>query len=301
MPARATAKRTCFRGTASGERSSGLDGGGRVRGRRSSGQNRAGARRLATRLRIAFGALLLVVGVLLVAETVLTVEWKEPFTSITAARKQRQLSRDLARLERAPPTPAQLANERAAARRHGLRLVRARRRQMALLARHLARTARTGAPLGRIVIPKLGARFVVVQGADEQSLKSGPGHYEWTSLPGQQGTIAIAGHRTTYLAPFRHIDRLRPGDAIRLEMPYGTFAYRVERSEIVSPEQASVLRRVRETRLVLTACHPLYSAAQRIVVFARLHSAAAKGAARVAARAGHDAHATDIRFANGVR
>jgi sortase A len=112
-----------------------------------------------------------------------------------------------------------------------------------------------------------------VQGTDTGSLRDGPGHYPGTSFPGEGGTIAIAGHRTTYGAPFRTINQLEPGDAIVLDMPYGRFGYVVERKQIVPATALWVTRRVPGAeRLVLSACHPLYSASHRIVVFARLRS-----------------------------
>ena len=106
------------------------------------------------------------------------------------------------------------------------------------------------------------------------TLRSGPGHYRDTPLPGARGTVAIAGHRSTYGAPFRDVDELERGDRIALRMPYGLFTYRVERTRIVDPTALWVTRRVAYDRLVLTACHPLYSAAERIVVFARLERSA---------------------------
>ncbi len=108
-----------------------------------------------------------------------------------------------------------------------------------------------------------------VEGTDTDSLRHGPGHYPANPLPGAPGTVAIAGHRTTYGAPFRKLDKLRKRDEIVVTMPYGRFTYEVERTQIVSPEAVEVTRRVSYDRLVLTACHPLYSAKQRIVVFAR--------------------------------
>ncbi len=133
--------------------------------------------------------------------------------------------------------------------------------------------------MGRIRIPKIGATYVVVNGTDGASLRKGPGIYDATPFPGAPGTVAIAGHRTTYLAPFRHIDKLRPGDDVTVEMPYGRFSYAVQRTRIVDPSELSVIRRVSYDRLVLTACHPLYSAAKRIVVFARLVQAQPRGPA----------------------
>jgi sortase A len=110
---------------------------------------------------------------------------------------------------------------------------------------------------------------VFVQGTDEGSLQKGPGHYPQTPLPGQPGTTAIAGHRTTFLAPFRTIDQLRSGDTIVIRMPYGCFTYKVERSVVVNPDALWVTNPVGYDRLVLSACNPLYSASQRIIVFAR--------------------------------
>ena len=106
-----------------------------------------------------------------------------------------------------------------------------------------------------------GLNAVVVQGTDTASLEKGPGHYPETPFPGQRGTVGIAGHRTTYLAPFRHIDSMqprRPGST--LEMPYATFVYRVQKTEIVDPSDVGIVRPVGYQRLVLSACHPLYSA-----------------------------------------
>ena len=110
-------------------------------------------------------------------------------------------------------------------------------------------------------------------------LRKGPGHYPATPLPGQHGTVGIAGHRTTYGAPFHDIDKLKPGDRIELSMPYGRFTYRVERTRIVPPTATWVTDSVGYDRLILSACHPLYSAAQRIVVFAKLERTQPRGPA----------------------
>ena len=128
----------------------------------------------------------------------------------------------------------------------------------------------TGQGIGRIEIPSIDVDYVVVQGTDTASLQKGPGHYPETAFPGQGKTIGIAGHRTTYLAPFRQIDEMADGDEITLEMPYGSFTYTVQKHEIVDPSQTEIVDNVGYERLVLTACHPLYSAAQRWAVFAKL-------------------------------
>lgn len=215
-------------------------------------------------------SVLIVVGALLVADAAVTLAWQEPVSAILAEIDQSQLSGDLDRLEAAPATRLQM---------RALRRLRVPARRIAFLARGLRRDLRPGRAIGRIRIPRIGATFVVVEGTDGATLRKGPGHYPATPLPGLPGTVAIAGHRTTYLAPFRKIDRLRPGDAIGVEMPYARFTYVVERSVIVPPTELSVTRPVGYDRLVLSACHPLYSAAKRIVVFARLRTTEPRGPA----------------------
>jgi sortase A len=127
-----------------------------------------------------------------------------------------------------------------------------------------------GDSIAKLTIPRLDRSYFVVEGTAAGDLRKGPGHYGDTPLPGKGGTIGIAGHRTTYGAPFRNIDDLKRGDEVRIEMARGRFFYRVEKTRLVSPSEVSVKDRVGYERLILTACHPLYSAAQRIVVFARL-------------------------------
>jgi len=126
-------------------------------------------------------------------------------------------------------------------------------------------------------MPSIGVSEVFVDGTGGAALRTGPGHYPATPLPGQRGTVGIAGHRTTYGAPFHDLDKLRRGDRIELTMPYGRFEYRVERTRIVPPTATEVTDRVAFDRLILSACHPLYSAAQRIVVFARQVAAVPRG------------------------
>ena len=132
-----------------------------------------------------------------------------------------------------------------------------------------------GDPIGRIVIDGIGIDKVLMNGTDTATLKSGPGRYPQTPLPGEGGTTGVAGHRTTYGAPFNKINEIADGDEIRVEMPYAAFTYVVERHEIVDPERFEIVDPKlnppsKGERLVLTACHPLYSAAQRWAVFARL-------------------------------
>ncbi|MEX2406535.1 MAG: sortase [Actinomycetota bacterium] len=119
-------------------------------------------------------------------------------------------------------------------------------------------------------IPKIELNYVVVEGTDTESLKKGPGHYDWTSYPWEDtGRVAIAGHRTTYGAPFWSLNELKPGDRIVLATEYGIFNYRVTESRIILPSQAAVLHETENPTLVLTTCNPRFSAAERLVVFAQ--------------------------------
>lgn len=142
--------------------------------------------------------------------------------------------------------------------------------RIAFLARREQREVATGDAIGRIVINKIGASYEIIQGTDTSSLEKGPGHYPGTAFPGLGQTVAIAGHRTTYLAPFKRINQLVPGDRIVVRMPYAQFTYVVQYHRIVLPTALWVTDNVGYERLVLSACNPLYSAAQRIIVFARL-------------------------------
>jgi sortase A len=209
----------------------------------------------------ALSTVLIVAGVILLADAGLTLVWQEPVSAVYAHLQQSRLDAGLAELERAPLAPHE---------RRALDKISDPRRKLAFRARALARRLEAGDPIGRIVMPSIGVSEVVVEGTGTGDLRAGPGHYPQTPLRGARGTVAIAGHRTTYGAPFRRIDQLDGGDRIELRMPYGRFAYRVERTRIVEPTEISVIDRVDYDRLVLSACHPLYSAAQRIVVFARL-------------------------------
>ena len=203
---------------------------------------------------------LIVAGALLLLDAALTLTWQEPVSAVFTHFEQGRLDGELEEAGTAPLAPSE--------RRALERMPEPRR--PAFRARAFDRRLEDGDAVGRLLMPAIGVSEVVVEGTDTGDLRTGPGHYTQTALPGQRGTVAIESHRTTYGAPFRRIDRLDAGDRIELQMPYGDFAYRVERTRIVEPTEISVLERVDHDRLVLTACHPLYSAAQRIVVFARL-------------------------------
>ena len=212
---------------------------------------------------------MLVIGVVLILDALVTIAWQDPFTAVFTQADQKALSKQLDGVREGAAPASTLALVR-----------RARTRPAAhgCAGQQLGDHTKAGEPLGRISIAKVGVNFVFVAGTGENSLKNGPGHYEDNVLPGLRGTVAIAGHRTTYEAPFRHLDSCGRGDRITLTMPYGLFTYSVEGSRVVSPGHTTVLRHVRHDRLVLTTCTPMFSAKQRLVVTGwRTRQAARRG------------------------
>lgn len=121
-----------------------------------------------------------------------------------------------------------------------------------------------------INIPKIGLDEVVVEGVGVDELKEGVGHYPDTKMPGEKGNAALAGHRTTYGHPFNRIDELGPGDEIIVTTRAGTFHYEWMYNKVVSPETVSVLDNTPDDRLTMTTCNPKYSAAERLIVVAKL-------------------------------
>ena len=208
-------------------------------------------------------SVLIVSGVLMLADAGVTLAWQEPISAYRAAREQDKLGEEL--------DAAAAGANRDKLLTASIRDVKRRIKRLAQLDK---RRTDTGDAMGRIELPSLDRHYVFVQGTSLDVLRKGPGHYPKTSFPGEGGTVAIAGHRTTYGAPFRTIDKLDRGDRIVLKMPYGTLEYRVEKTQIVDNDATWITRRVsRGERLVLSACHPLYSASQRVVAFARLVNA----------------------------
>ncbi len=236
--------------------------GSQRRGKGGGGSLRRGLRGLST--------VLILVGALLIADAVLTVTWQEPSSAVYAKLEQGRLDSQLEELERTDLSPID---------RRALAGLKSPYRRISFAARALARRAKGGQPVGRIKAKSIGLDAVVVAGTGTEDLRRGPGHYPGTPLPGVRGTVGVAGHRTTYGAPFRRVNQLRKGQILELDMPYGRFVYEVERTRIVAPTAIWVTDRVSYDRLVLSACHPLYSAAQRIVVFARLIRTEPRGAA----------------------
>lgn len=130
-----------------------------------------------------------------------------------------------------------------------------------------------GGAVALIQIPKIGVHKWVVQGVGVPDLRKGPGHYPNTPLPGQLGNAAIAGHRTTYGAPFNRLDELNTGDRIEVRTLFGTYHYGVTEKLVVKPTQLEVIAPPTDkslAELTLTTCNPKYSAATRLVIHATL-------------------------------
>jgi sortase A len=212
---------------------------------------------------------LITAGVVILADVATTLAWREPVSSLYGSIQQHRAEDELADLEASFPSSADL---RKAAR------ARTSRSRVATLADLFSHKVEEGQAIGRIAIPRIGLDVIAVQGTDTATLQKGPGHYPKTPFPGQPGTTAFAGHRTTYLAPFRHLDQLEAGDLIRIEMPYANLTYRVQDTRVVAPTDVGIIHRVAYQRLVLTACHPLYSASERIAAFAKLQRVSAASA-----------------------
>jgi sortase A len=194
--------------------------------------------------------------------------WQDPFTALYTTWRQHQLSdsyKQKAEAYQAPPVKpgtslaATTAQVRAQARRYRL-------------------NAKRGEGIGRIRVPRLGLNMVFVEGTDDASLRKGPGRDRRTYMPGEGQLVYIAGHRTTYLAPFAHIERLEPGDPVTLEVPYGTFTYRVFKHRIVLANDLSVLRSHGHEVVELQACHPRFFASHRYIAYARLVRVSPRGA-----------------------
>jgi sortase A len=213
------------------------------------------------RLTRILSTMLITAGLVVLVDADLTLLWQEPLSAAYGSFKQGQAEDELSDLESQYPTAADL---------EAITNVSGAAAKAKVLADRFQPQMKQGDAIGRIQINRIDLNIVVVQGTDTASLQKGPGHYRATPIPGQAGTTAIAGHRTTYLAPFRKINEIQDGDEIRIEMPYAAFTYMVEKHEVVDPGDVGIIKPVGYDRLVLTACHPLYSAALRWAVFAKL-------------------------------
>jgi sortase A len=219
------------------------------------------------------GVVLAAIGVLLAAYAVTVALWRDPATDLYARWKQHELNQELEEVfaEQPPIVAPEVVADAGDDEPTDAERLAAEKLAVAEAANDLQRKLKLGRALGRLTVPRLGLKTVFVHGTRwGKDLSRGPGHYPQTSLPGVGRTMGIAGHRTTFGAPFRHIDSLRQGDSITVALPYATFRYKVFKHEIVDSDDWSVIRDRGFDTLMLSACHPLYSAAQRWVVYARL-------------------------------
>jgi sortase A len=204
------------------------------------------------------GTAMVVGGVATLLWVVVVWQWQDPFTSLYTRWQQHRLSSSYdERFTRFRPL------------RPASQTLAAERRTIALEAASYRRNSKEGDPIGRIKVPRLGLNMILVNGTDHDTLQKGPGRDLRTFMPGEGKLVYIAGHRTTYLAPFSHIDSLRPGDPVTLELPYATFVYRVVSHRIVASNDLSVLESHGREVLVLQACHPRFFATHRYLAYAR--------------------------------
>ena len=204
------------------------------------------------------GTALVVAGLAVLGWVFIVWQWNDPFTGLYTRWQQHRLAHTYAHV---------VSEYRPAHVPHAATAV-IERRTVALEARRYRLKEHVGAPIGRIIVPRLGLRMLLVNGTDHDSLIKGPGRDARTFMPGEGQLVYIAGHRTTYLAPFAHIDAMRPGDRITLEMPYATVIYEVTGHVIVDAHDLAVLRSHNRERLALQACHPRFFATHRYIVWA---------------------------------
>lgn len=227
---------------------------------------RTGTRPLRRRVLHLAGTISLGIGILLFVWAFVVWKWNDPVTAVYTHWQQRKLEN---RYETLAASFPEVVAPVASASRAGPVAERRSRQQVQAIAGRYRTAATVGQPIGRIRVPRLGLDMIVVDGTDRESLKKGPGWDSRTYMPGAGQLVYIAGHRTTYAAPFARIDRMRKGDLVEITVPYGRFRYRVSRSVIVPADDLSRLRSGGSEVLALQACHPRFSARQRYIVYAR--------------------------------
>jgi sortase A len=216
------------------------------------------------------GTLLVVAGLGMLVWVLVVWRWQDPFTALYTHWKQHQLSQAYERRFSAYE-PAQLRQNKVS--------VFARTKVIAREARLYRIHSGRGQAIGRIRVPRLDLNMILVNGTDHNSLTKGPGRDRRSFMPGEGQLVYIAGHRTTYLAPFAHIERLQSGDAVTLDVPYATFRYHVFKHRIVGAHEMSVLRSHGVEVVELQACHPRFFASQRYIAYARLVRVEPRGGA----------------------
>src|SRR5262249_41809627 len=217
------------------------------------GRRAKGSRMSVRRTARALGTLMLVGGVAVLIWVVVVWQWQDPFTAAYTTWKQHQLSQSYEKRYRDYEPPEQVESVAKAQAASTAGQIAAEVRAEAKRYRH---DSKRGQAIGRIRIPRLGLNMVLVDGTDDGSLEKRPGLDRRTYMPGEGQLSYIAGHRTTYLAPFAHIERMRPGDSVTIELPYATFVYRVFMHRIVTADDMAVLRSHGREIVMLQACHP---------------------------------------------
>jgi sortase A len=213
-----------------------------------------------------FGTALAAAGALMLVWAFVVWQWQDPFTALYTKWKQRQLTSQYER--RAETFETSITGTSLAAERASI----------ARAAKRYRLSSQRGQGIGRLRVPRMGVNMVMVNGTDPDTLKKGPARHLRTFMPGENRLIYIAGHRTTYGAPFSAIDEMRRGDRVTIEVPYGTFIYTVTHHRIVKATNLSVLRSPRYELLALQACHPRFFASQRYIAYARLSRVEPRGA-----------------------
>ncbi len=202
------------------------------------------------------GTLMIVVGVGALAWAFTVWKWEDPFTATLNYYDQRQLAKTFDRqLEEGRPPGATTAPVDV-------------RTTLPRSAVKWRRSLKRGDPVARLRIPRLGLNEVIVNGTDHNSLKRGPGRYLDSGMPGEGELVYVAGHRTTYGAPFSRIDKLRKGDHVFVELPYATLEYAITGHRIVASNETSVLESKGHEQLALQACHPRFFASHRYIAYA---------------------------------
>jgi sortase A len=218
------------------------------------------------------GTLLLIVGIGVLAWTATVYLWKDPFTTAYTAYEQQRLASNLDRqFENWKPSPELVVQTGKPKPKP-----QPQHDDVSREARRFRLASDDGDAIARLRVPRLGINIVVINGTDAGDLRRGPGRHRETFMPGEGELVYVAGHRTTYGAPFSDIDRLEPGDMISVELPYGTVEYRVTSHRIVDDNDLSVLESRDREELVLQACHPRFFASQRYLVYARPVSMSAR-------------------------
>jgi sortase A len=214
------------------------------------------------------GTVMIVAGVCSIGWALLVWQWQDPFTAIYAKYQQHKLASSFAHRFADYRPPATGTPTTARPGTHAP--LEAERARIAAAAAAYRQSLTEGEPVGRLIVPRLGLKIIVVNGTAHDDLTKGPGRELHTFMPGEGELVYIAGHRTTYLAPFAHIDSLKPGDRVTFELPYATFEYEITGHRVVTADDVAVLRSHHRELLALQACHPRFFATHRYIAYAKL-------------------------------